>query len=174
MSKLSYGVSYERRAIMNIKGLVAINLRNIRLQRGWTQQFVANQLQISQRTISRAENGAGLSKDTMKRLCGLYQIPVSYLYEEQHEVKAPTVDVIPEDVALRLVMKNAFIHDLQSETIRRYNDKVSKAAIMTRDDVEMVVRDYTSGRRNFTLTDVIQCCMLINQSTIHNIVAMAG
>ena len=61
---------------MNMKEIIAENLRNVRLQHGWTQEFVANQLQISQRTVSRAETGCGLSKDTMKRFCGLYQIPV--------------------------------------------------------------------------------------------------
>jgi len=159
---------------MDMKKIVAENLRNVRLQRGWTQEFVANQLQISQRTISRAENAFGLSKDTMKRLCGLYQIPVSYLYEENHEIQSPSVGIVPEEVALGLLVRNSFISDLQNETIRRYNNKVVKDAIMTRDDIESIVNDYISGRKNFTLSDIIQCGMLVNQSTIHNIVAMAG
>lgn len=153
---------------------IAANLRNLRLQRGWTQEFVANQLQISQRTISRAENGAGLSKDTIKRLCNLYQIPMQYLYEEQHNERFPSVDIIPEDVALRLLVKNSFLNDLQSETVRRYNDKVSKDAIMTRNEVENIIREYASGRNTFTMADIVQCGMLVNQNTIHNIVAMAG
>lgn len=159
---------------MNMKEIIAENLRNVRLQHGWTQEFVANQLQISQRTVSRAETGCGLSKDTMKRFCGLYQIPVTYLYEEEHEVRMPLVSVVPDEVALQLLMKNSFVSDLQSETVRRYNDKVSKDAIMTRTDVEAIVNEYVSGRRTFTLADIIQCGMLVNQSTIHNIVAMAG
>ena len=159
---------------MDMKEIIAENLRNVRLQHGWTQEFVAKQLQISQRTVSRAENGAGLSKDTMKRLCNLYQISMQYLYEEEHEGRVPLVNIIPEEVALRLLMKNSFINDLQSETVRRYNDKVSKEAIMTRDDVEVIIDKYMSGRRTFTLSDVIQCGMLVNQSTIHNVVAMLG
>lgn len=159
---------------MRTKDIIAVNLRNLRLQRGWTQEFVANQLQISQRTISRAENGAGLSRDTMKRLCSLYQISMQYLYEEQHNERVPSVDIIPEDVALRLLVKNSFINDLQSETVRRYNDKVSRDAIMTRTEVENIIREYASGRNTFTMADIVQCGMLVNQSTIHNIVAMAG
>lgn len=159
---------------MDMKEIIAENLRNVRLQHGWTQEFVANQLQISQRTVSRAENGAGLSKDTMKRLCNLYQISMQYLYEEEHEESVPLVNIIPEEVALQLLMKNSFVNDLQSETVRRYNDKVSKEAIMTRDDVEVIIDKYMSGRRTFTLSDVIQCGMLVNQSTIHNVVAMLG
>lgn len=159
---------------MRTKDIIAVNLRNLRLQRGWTQEFVANQLQISQRTVSRAENGVRLSKDTMKRLCNLYQVSMQYLYEEQHNERVPSVDIIPEDVALRLLVKNSFINDLQSETVRRYNDKVSKDAIMTRNEVENIIREYASGRNTFTMADIVQCGMLVNQSTIHNIVAMAG
>ena len=159
---------------MDTRNIIAQNLRNIRLQRGWTQAFVANQLQISQRTISRAENGIGLSKDTMKRLCGLYQIPISYLYEEKHELHGPSVSMVPEDVALRLLIKNSFIADIQSETIRRYNDKVARGATMTRNDIETIINEHISGRKTFTLSDLIQCGMLVNQNTIHNIIAMAG
>ena len=157
---------------MSINNVVAENLRNVRIRKGWTQKFVANQLQISQRTISRAENGVGLSKDTMKRLCGLYQVSMQYLYVEQHEERVQSREIVPESVALHLLMKNSFISDLQNETIRRYNDKVTKDAIMTRNDVEAVVKEYASGRRTFTFADIIQCGILINQSTIHNIVAM--
>lgn len=159
---------------MDMKNIIAQNLRNVRLQRGWTQEFVANQLQISQRTISRAENGVGLSKDTMKRLCGLYQIQISYLYEERYEIQSPSVSVVPEEVVLGLLVRNSFISDLQNETIRRYNNKVVKDAVMTRDDIESILSDYISGRKSFTLADIVQCGMLVNQSTIHNIVAMAG
>lgn len=159
---------------MDMKNIIAQNLRNVRLQRGWTQEFVANQLQISQRTISRAENGVGLSKDTMKRLCGLYQIQISYLYEERYEIQSPSVSVVPEEVVFGLLVRNSFISDLQNETIRRYNNKVVKDAVMTRDDIESILSDYISGRKSFTLADIVQCGMLVNQSTIHNIVAMAG
>lgn len=159
---------------MNMKEIVADNLRSVRIQRGWTQEFVANQLQISQRTVSRAETGRGLSKDTMKRLCGMYQISPAYLFEERHEILSSSVNVVPEDVAMQLLIKNSFINDLQSETVRRYNDKVSKEAVMTREDIESIIREYVSGRKTYTLTDVIQCGMLVNQGTIHNILAMVG
>ena len=39
------------------KELIASNLRRARWNKGWSQSFVARQLDISIRTISRAENG---------------------------------------------------------------------------------------------------------------------
>lgn len=34
------------------------------------------------------------------------------------------IHLIPEDVAVGLMIKNSFINDLQHETIYRYNDKI--------------------------------------------------
>ena len=157
---------------MDTKEIIGENLRNVRLQRGWAQSFVANQLQISQRTISRAETGRGLSKSVMKRLCSLYQIPLSYLYKEQHEMNYPSIDIVPDEVALRLLTKNAFIKDIQNETVRRYNDKLTRTATMTRNEVESIIDEYTRGRKTLSVSDVIQCGLLVNQSTIHNIITM--
>ena len=49
----------------NVNLVVAENLKNIRVGKGWSQSFVANQLGIAQRTISRAECGCGVSKRTL-------------------------------------------------------------------------------------------------------------
>ncbi len=65
----------------DVKAAVASNLKNIRISKGWPQSFVASQLGIAQRTISRAECGEKVSKRTLELLCSLYQVPVSKLYD---------------------------------------------------------------------------------------------
>ena len=40
---------------------------------------------------------------------------------------------------------------------------------MTRDDVEAIVNENISMKKNFTLTDVITACMAVNSQTIQNI-----
>lgn len=157
----------------NVNQVVADNLRAIRIKRCWTQQFVANQLQISQRTISRAETGRGLSKDTMKRLCGMYQVPVSYMYEEHHGEEKQNVDLIPDDVALGLMYKHSFISDLQRETIYRFNDVIKRKGIMTREDVEHIIPEVITQKKTYTIADIVQCCLATNQYTLNNIVNMA-
>lgn len=157
----------------NVNQVVADNLRAIRIKRCWTQQFVADQLQISQRTISRAETGRGLSKDTMKRLCGLYQVPVSYMYEEHHGEEERNVDLIPDDVALGLMYKHSLIADLQRETIYRFNGVIKRKGIMTSEDVEHIIPEVITQKKTYTLTDIVQCCLATNQYTLNNIVNMA-
>lgn len=46
----------------NTNRLVGNNLRRERWIRDWSQAFVARQLDISIRTLSRAETGCGISK----------------------------------------------------------------------------------------------------------------
>ena len=71
----------------NVNLVVAENLKNIRISRGWSQKFVADQLGIAQRTISRAETGIMVSKRILKKLCSLYQVSVSSIYNECEQKK---------------------------------------------------------------------------------------
>lgn len=100
----------------NTNRLVGNNLRRERWIRDWSQAFVAKQLDISIRTLSIAEIGCGIFKKILKKLWCLYQIPLAKLYDEKGNIQdaAPKhIDLIPENVAVSLLIKNSFISDLQ-------------------------------------------------------------
>ena len=80
--------------------MVADNLKSIRISKGWSQSFVANQLGIAQRTISRAECGCGVSKRTLEMLCSMYQVSVASIYGECVQENPREVQVVPDDVAV--------------------------------------------------------------------------
>ena len=65
---------------MNHNECIACHLKSERWKRNWSQALVCSNLNISIRTLSRAENGKGISKTTLKKLCSLYQIPISQMY----------------------------------------------------------------------------------------------
>ena len=154
---------------MDNRKIIASNLKKIRIQRNYSQAFVANQVGISQRTMTRAETVGNISDKVLKRLCMFYKIAISELYnEEATNENITTVDVIPIDVAVNLMMKNSFINDFQTETIRRYNDLISNKCTMLRDDVELLLKSVISNKKHYTLSDVISCCLMINQETISN------
>ena len=162
----------------NTNRLVGNNLRRERWIRDWSQAFVAGLLDISIRTISRAETGRGVSKGVLKKLCLLYQISMAELYDEKEIMQKPVstqVDLVPENVAVGLLIKNSFISDLQHETICRYNDRIKKEAVMQREEVERFLPEIISEKKQYSLADVVGCCMAVNQKTIHDIVQiMAG
>lgn len=157
----------------NTNRLVGNNLRRERWIRDWSQAFVAGLLNISIRTISRAETGRGVSKGVLKKLCRLYQISMAELYDEKEIMRKPVstqVDLVPENVAVGLLIKNSFISDLQHETICRYNDRIKKNAVMRREDVEEFLPEVISAKKQYSLADLICCCMAVNQKTLERIV----
>ena len=153
----------------NVNLLVADNLKRIRISKGWSQSFVANQLGIAQRTISRAECGCGVSKRTLEMLCSIYQVSVAALYDDCVQEKPREVQVIPDDVAVGLLIRNSFIQDLEQEVILRYTDTIGKEALMMREDVERIIPEALSHKKSYTLSDVITAGMMVNQKTLSNI-----
>lgn len=154
---------------------LANRLKRERVTRGWSQSFVCGQLDISIRTLSRAETGIKVSKPVLKKLCALYQIPLSKLYGsgEQEVRRREPVDLIPESVAVALLVKNDFLADIQRETIYRYNDRIRKDGIMLRAEVEDILPEVISRKQSYSFADVVSCCMAVNQRTVRNIINMA-
>lgn len=160
----------------NFNLIIAENLKGIRVERGWSQSFVARQLDISQRTISRAETGCGISKTLLKKLCAFYCIPLGSVYMERcgREKKEPAqVDLIPDDIAVKLLCQSTFVGDIQREAVLRFNDAIQKKAVMFREDIEAILPDVISDKKSYSLADVISCCMAVNQRTVKNISKIA-
>ncbi len=157
----------------NVNLLVADNLKRIRISKGWSQSFVANQLGIAQRTISRAECGCGVSKRTLEMLCSMYQVSVASIYGKCVQEEPREVQIIPDDVAVGLLIRNSFIQDLEQEVILRYTDTIGKEALMMREDVERIIPEALSHKKSYTLADVITACMMVNQKTLSKIKKLA-
>ena len=157
----------------NVNSLVADNLKRIRISKGWSQSFVANQLGIAQRTISRAECGCGVSKRTLEMLCSMYQVSVASIYGECVQENPREVQIIPDDIAVGLLIRNSFIQDLEQEVILRYTDTIGKEALMMREDVERIIPEALSHKKSYTLADVITACMMVNQKTLSKIRKLA-
>lgn len=157
----------------NTNRLVGNNLRRERWVRDWSQAFVAGLLNISIRTLSRAETGCGVSKGVLKKLCRLYQISLAELYDEKEMIQKQVpkqIDLVPENVAVGLLVKNSFISDLQHETICRYNDRIKREAVMQREDIEAFLPEVISDKKQYSMADLIICCMAVNQKTLENII----
>lgn len=157
----------------NVNVIVAENLKRIRISKGWSQSFVADQLGIAQRTVSRAECGCSVSKRILKMLCSLYQVSVASLYDECVQEVPRGTQVVPDDVAVGLLIRNSFIQDLEQEVILRYTDAIQKSALMMREDVEQIIPEALVSKKSYTLADVVTACMLTNQKTLSNIRQLA-
>lgn len=159
-----------------VKRVIGNQLWGCRIKKGWTQAFVARQLGISIRTISRVENGSGMSKSLLQKMCSLYRVSVNELYECDEKIirdKVPTrIDVIPEEVAIKLLCQSSFIGDIQRESILRFNGIIQKDGIMYREQVEEILADTISQKQSYSLSDLVYCCMMVNQKTLDKIAKM--
>ena len=156
-----------------MNNMVGVNLKYIRLNRGWTQAFVSELTGLSIRSISRLENGCGASKNTIRTLCNLYKVDVDSLYSPTEPVKGVKADLLSEDVLSGILHRNSLLDDLQREVVLQFTSTVGKTAVMTRDDVEAIISDSICEKKSYTLSDIITACMAVNSKTIQNITNIA-
>lgn len=156
-----------------MNNMVGVNLKYIRLNRGWTQAFVSELTGLSIRSISRLENGCGASKNTIRTLCNLYKVDVDSLYSPTEPVKGVKVDLLSEDVLSSILHRNSLLGDLQREVVLQFTSTVGKTAVMTRDDVEAIISDSICEKKSYTLSDIITACMAVNSKTIQSITNIA-
>ncbi len=79
-------------------------IQKLRLQRGWSQQQLAELSGISVRTIQRIERGQGASAESLKSLAAVFEIDFSSLHSESNMNTSQGVS--PEEaLALRQVRK---------------------------------------------------------------------
>ena len=149
--------------------IIAGNLKRIRLNKGWSQEFVADQLQLSIRTVSRAETGCGCSDRTLKLLANMYQVPISRFYELQVTADRKYLDIVPVNIIAEMMANNKFFSDLEHEIIRRFIELSRKEAGMTRDDVNYVVKEALPDKKSYTFDDIVAACLMTNQKTLMKI-----
>ncbi len=68
-------------------------VRKLRLQRGWSQEQLAEMSGLSVRTIQRIERGQGPGLESSKSLAAVFEVPVTTLRQEDDimtEAKTPT------------------------------------------------------------------------------------
>jgi len=73
---------------------MAIIIRKLRLQRGWTQDQLAQFAGISVRSVQRVERGAEASLETSKALAAVFEVDLSTLHDgaSPMETKASIAD----------------------------------------------------------------------------------
>lgn len=119
------------------------------------------------------ENGSGISKTLLKKMCSLYSVSVNELYKQDETIiknrVSAQIDVIPEDVAVKILCQSSFVGDIQRESILRFNDIIQKDGIMYKEQIEEILSGMISIKQNYSLSDVVYCCMMINQKTLDKI-----
>jgi transcriptional regulator with XRE-family HTH domain len=88
-------------------------VRKLRLQRGWSQDQLAQMSGLSIRTIQRIERGQNPGLDSLKSLAAVFEVDISDLHEEQ-PMANETSFTYEEQQALKYVrdLKGFYSHAL--------------------------------------------------------------
>lgn len=91
-----------------------MNIQKLRLQRGWSQQQLAELSGLSARTVQRIENGKAASAESLKSLASVFEIDYSSLTREPN-MTTSSASLQEEQLALSRVRKvrSFYIHLVQ-------------------------------------------------------------
>ena len=84
----------------------SVIVRKLRLQRGWSQDQLAEMADVSVRTIQRAERGHKLSLDTANAFASVFEVDIStFNYTEENTMNEPVDIQKDEEKALQYAKK---------------------------------------------------------------------
>lgn len=118
-----------------MNSIISNKLKTLRKQKGWSQDEVASQLNISQSAYGRIENGASNSwANHMDTICKIYDIQpeellkqenVTISYNKGKSVNGIVINQISEKLIaqyeLRLLEKDKYIESLE-KLLKNYRD----------------------------------------------------
>ncbi len=84
-----------------------MTLRERRLQKAWSQEYLAQASGLSVRTIQRIEGGQKAGLDTLKCLAAAFDIDVADLMEENNMAEQTVLEDMPDDAPRRQTREQA-------------------------------------------------------------------
>lgn len=153
--------------------VIGRNVREERISHGWSQRFVASQLNISHQSISRLENGHPVSSHLLKKVTGLLQVSLSDLYQEQKNNEKFKYR-IPDDVMKRMILNSQpLVEAIYNESILRFKQELKRNSVLLNDDITQLIKEYFGERKSYNIKDLQYIGMLSNQKTLESIMTLS-
>ncbi len=100
-----------------IKTILGDNIRTLRTEKGWTQVYLADRLQITAPFLAQIESGKrGTSLELVESAAELFEIPIASLFLEQIKNYAESKSYV-RDVELKTAEKQ--LQEIISENITK-------------------------------------------------------
>ena len=100
-----------------IKTILGDNIRTLRIEKGWTQVYLADRLQITAPFLAQIESGKrGTSLELVESVAELFEIPIASLFLEQITNYAESESYV-RDVELKIAEKQ--LQEIISENITK-------------------------------------------------------
>lgn len=146
--------------------IIGNNIREARLSHGWSQRFVAEQVNISHQSLSRLENGYPVSSHLLKKVAGFLQTPLDALYKGETTTDESSVS-IPDNVMSKLILNSQpLVEAIYQESVFRYKHQLRQDGILLQNDIENLVAQFFSNKQFFSMSDLVYMGMIANQKTL--------
>ena len=100
-----------------IKTILGDNIRTLRIEKGWTQVYLADRLQITAPFLAQIESGKrGTSLELVESVAELFGIPIASLFLEQITNYAESKSYV-RDLELKIAEKQ--LQEIISENIQK-------------------------------------------------------
>ena len=100
-----------------IKTILGDNIRTLRIEKGWTQVYIADRLQITAPFLAQIESGKrGTSLELVESVAELFGIPMASLFLEQKTNYAESKSYV-RDLELKIAEKQ--LQEIISENIKK-------------------------------------------------------
>ena len=100
-----------------IKTILGDNIRTLRIEKGWTQVYLADRLQITAPFLAQIESGKrGTSLELVESVADLFGIPIASLFLEQITNYAESKSYV-RDLELKIAEKQ--LQEIISENIKK-------------------------------------------------------
>ena len=107
-----------------IKTILGDNIRTLRIEKGWTQVYLADRLQITAPFLAQIESGKrGTSLELVESVADLFGIPIASLFVEQITNYAESESYV-RDVELKIAEKQ--LQEIISENITKTFERLRK------------------------------------------------
>ena len=105
-----------------IKTILGDNIRTLRIEKGWTQVYLADRLQITAPFLAQIESGKrGTSLELVESVAELFEIPIASLFLEQITNYAESKSYV-RDLELKIAEKQ--LQEIISENITKTFDRL--------------------------------------------------
>ena len=101
-----------------IKRILGDNIRTLRTNKGWTQVYLSDCLEITAPFLAQIESGKrGMSLELIESVANLFDIPIATLFFEQEQGLLKK----PKDI------RNAKLHAVEKQLQEIVSENISKA-----------------------------------------------
>ncbi len=107
----------------NLNLIVGRSIKSVRSQNGWSQQFIANRLNISIPALSKIETGVtDVNLSRLAQIAHILEVDIIHLMSDGKEQEPPPHPSFYQNLQKRLLERDTEIVSLQRKIIELYDE----------------------------------------------------